>query len=609
MYPVPPELNQALRFSISDTTGVAPEQMSDMHRWMVANPSSWMLERPEVIGDDRRSGDGAYLLTGEAGCGKTTLMAQEANHFKKSTRNYVAHINFMDAFRIDPDTRNDDVMPRLGDFLKAQLEWAVADYGRHFGHNMLRTDYRAARVREIVLRESDGFLGKAKDRFMHLITDMSADDILSEPVLCAAAERWENEKQELDLSLRAIQGARSDLRVILLFDNLDNLGGPHAARCLAGILRTRKVGTLMFCAIRSENEYYAANLNTYLSDRIEVDVPNLSQVISIRTKGLASFYRETRQKTPRGIVAAGTSTARVMSKLLNDRNGYRILTSWHNSNVRQMLSYVAASRARLEASRTETELHGAILGSLIWHMDAKEDFLLTMLNPADNAASGLPFLFLKLRILAYIRKHERQCELKTLRGVFAKYGVAKDAIEQALNRLHSPTQAAGAFIRLFRDESGKAQVLLLPAGDFFFSELAYSVEFLSYQEEKKGSNQVFSSAGRLLAASNFVNNRLLPAFRKEHPYVLDHVKPTVAHQRRLRSYRRDFGYGENQWFVSGLRESLQGYAVGNSLTAVEPVRSALETDAVKAYLRSMREIQAMENQLNLVLSLDLETGA
>jgi Cdc6-like AAA superfamily ATPase len=269
---------ESLRFSISDTTGLLPREMTPNHRWLVKHPEAWRLSRSELIAHDSRMTSGVLLLTGEAGCGKTTLMAEEADNFRESSQNFVLHINFMDATRIEEDTRSEDLMPRLGSFLSAQIEANIAQHDHTFSRG-LWDDYQAARAREILVNEQGGFLNVAKGKFLARINQLSTAEVLSDSTISQAVRDFAEQRQELLTGLRAIQRVECVDRVVILLDNLDNIGGSHASRCLDVILRTRKPKTLFYCALRNENEYAAAKITTHFSERINVPAPPLAKVI------------------------------------------------------------------------------------------------------------------------------------------------------------------------------------------------------------------------------------------------------------------------------------------------------------------------------------------
>ena len=607
----PPGILEALRFSLSDTTGLSPQELTPMHQWLIQNPGSWRLSRTDLLSDERRRTSGSILVTGEAGCGKTTLMAEEADFFRTTPETFVAHINFMDAERIDEQTKDDDLIPRLGIFLTSQIEANIGEYDRRF-KTRLWDAYQAGRAKELIQHEAGGYLSEVKRKFLSSIDDMTVDAILAEPSIAKALRDHQEQFQENLMGLRAIQRVEQPDKIVIILDNLDNIGGRHAARCLDSILRKGKTKALIYCALRNENEYAAAKLSTFMSERIYVSVPSLRKIVDIRTKGAGDYYKSKHLAIPRGLATVNQESVKAMTLLERDRNGFRILTKWHNYNIRNILTFVTSRRKQLSRARSGSELHGILLSSLIWNVDGDTDFLLEMLNPSDNSAKGLPFLFLKLRILSYLRKHGGQCPMKRLTGAFSKFGVERAEVEAALTRLGTPTLVVGAFTRTLRTGSGFDSVVLLPAGDLFLTEISYSVEFLGYQEEKRGGKQSFNPIARLNAASYFVGGRLLPAFRKEHPYVRPGRRPTFRDQERLRHYREDFGFVTDQWFVSGLARSLVGYAEVNDFVqrgTLNPVEglSGEGSEAVRELLATVVAIRTMERSLNDLLDFDFES--
>lgn len=601
---------EALRFSISDTTGLLPQEMTEMARWFVANHSAWRLSRDDLRNSERRLASGSVLVVGEAGCGKTTFMAEEADHFLSSSDNFVTHVNFVDAEQISERTRDEDLLGRLGRFLTSQIEKNVGHYDYMFGTS-LWDDYQAARIKEIVQHESGRYLGRTKGKYLKAIEQMSVNDILEEPELIQALKTFENQAPENLLGLRAIQRVEGPRRIVIMLDNLDTIGGRHAASCLESIIRTVKAKTLTYFALRDENEYAAAKITTFMSERVRVTVPSLPRVLEIRLNGVEMFAKSNGKPVPDGLKGTREMLVAAAAKIAEDRNAHRILTKWYNGNVRSLLVFVSINARRISAAEPGPQLHGVMLSSLIWNVDEQNDFLLSMLNPTDQSAIVTPFLFLKLRILSYLRKQpDNQCSKARIIQTFARYGVSASEVGAALDRLRTPTSVLGAFVRQANDDNGIPHLSLLPSGDLFISETASSVEFLGYQEEKRGGKQRFDPVARLHAASYFVSRRLLPAFRREHPYISARWQPTPSDQQRLQHYREDFGYSTGKWFISGLASSLSGYAEVNHMVrgpgSLEPRTGAppQEIEAVRLLKETISEIRDMEKQLDDFLAFE-----
>jgi hypothetical protein len=295
-----------------------------------------------------------------------------------------------------------------------------------------------------------------------------------------------------------------------------------------------------------------------------------------------------------------------MKNLESNNQAFRTLTKWHNSNTRNMLAFVTVQRKQLAEAKSGPELYGALLSGLIWNVDDTTDYLLAMLNGSDNSRHGHAFVYLKLRILAFLKKHDQRCEMKRLVQVFGQYGIDRSEVEAALARLCDPTAVLGAFARKAPDERNKLLVSLLPAGELFITEVAYSCEFLGYQDLKLYEEGAFDPITRLISASRFVIDSVLPAFRNEHPYLDQRHLPTKEDQNRLARYRQDFGYDIDQWFVSRVKRSLTNYARTNQLIApdgvsVQPMLTDAQHRAVQCLAEITSQIEEMEKSLNGLL--------
>lgn len=605
MNPALTDALESLRFSLSDTTGLEAQEMSPLHAWLLRNPGAWRVSRSDLISAEARATGGSLLVVGEAGCGKTTLMAEEADLHRSSPNQFVAHINFLDADGLDHTTRFENVRNRTGRFLRAQIEKSInLVNGAQIAD--IWDDYSAARVRTILDSISGGYLNQAKKEFGPRIGQMTPAQILNESLLSQVLIDFDSQGQEGMVALRAVQRMVTVERVVVMFDNLDSLGGENASLALEAIIKTRKITGLYYFALRNENEYATANLSAYIAERICVPPPPLPEVVRTRLNGVAAYHVFRGLTPPRGLKTMTAETQKAARALGDDRT---LLAKWHNFNTRNILGFLLVHRKPMAQAMPSNEARGALLSRLIWNVDAHNDYLLAMLNGSDTSAHGKPFLFLKLRILAYLRKHDQKCDLRALVSVMGKYNVKRADVDAAVTRLSQPMTVLGAFARRSQDSSGRTQVSLLPAGDLFISEIAHSAEFLSYHDQKDRGVEEWDSIETLSSACNFAESVLLPAFLDEHPYLQEHVEPTRQDQARLLRYRDDFGYTRDQWFISAMKRSLVKYArahgVNPDATTGSPTPQEWR-DAADALVRTIGKITAMELALATVLDINFE---
>jgi len=525
----------------------------------------------------------AVLVIGERGCGKSTTMRLIQRELRNDGRLPI-FIDFEHAPELQGTIKPEKMTEKLNSFVSTQIRNCLKGGPDHnaFKASLNRTvfsDVGALELEEFEESEEGKRVMGGKDET--LLACKRAREL---------SKKYAGTEFEQFLSLTAVQTIRPQSPPVLIFDNREGLTADARSILFAkltGVLRSR---TLLFIAIRTENQSetdpieHARRIEPFQLEDVD---QSLLEIARIRNKGAYAYVQANRGSlTPRQVESAAASQYEsfktALAHLTDDAFSYRMASHWLNSDVRHFLGLMAELSRHLPRGNDARET-GAWLSTTLFRTRTHRS-LLDIFNPAHCSSTMhvLPFFFLPLRILFYVKSKGCEVPISRLRDDFAShFGIGSADIIVALNSLSKKQAGCPTPLRMYVDDKGASHVLLLKCGEEFVENAVYRFDFLAHLFDKVESASRHREFSRLAKEPGMTNSRLkllkgifvidnyvLPEFRREHPYMADpSYVLTDGERRRLRSFDELFSFGQGRWFIVGIRRSLETYASSRNLKA------------------------------------------
>lgn len=311
------------------------------------------------------------------------------------------------------------------------------------------------------------------------------------------------------------------------------------------------------------------------------------KISTVRAQGAVAYISETRPQLTQEAERQSAAIQASLQRIQADPHCVDLVEGWQNGNVRQMLNFATSVSKVLSKESDATSVKGVVFSEIVRRGASVQ--LVDVYDPRHVPTKHrLPFVFLRIRLLSYLRRNDGVKRLSEIRNAFYNhFGVAKSAVDEALDGLSSKRLANGGLVRIARalgEPGDSPHVILLPAGRVFITDIVYSCEFLAWAYEQSTNMPGITSIGRdgirvdprlqkLERAAVLVDIKLLPAFVAEHPYIVNRGRFRPADRPRLDSYRTLFGYDSGKWFIQSLADSLASYARHRGLES--PVQRAV----------------------------------
>lgn len=543
--------------------------------WLLENLGAWLFEtrRPST----KVSAARVVLVTGEAGCGKSTTMRLISLDLQRAGRLPI-FIDFSHVPTVQGRTFSEqELTESLNNHISKQVRICVEKYGRGpaYEAQLLRTVFAEVRTPEVeeLKDKNDGILDWPDESLCACVEAMKL------------AKTYDKREYEHFLSLTAVQLFLPESPPVLILDNLEGL--PATARRivigkLTAVLRPR---TALFMAIRSENRLEADVLLQDRDDEVftleDVD-ESLLDIALIRNSGARDYVLA--RSAEAGVDPTATQELseiqlatfeKAVTNLRGDDFSFAMANNWLNSNVRNFLGLMSSLSQNLPADDGLAEMRAWLSTTLFRTRTHKS--LVKIFDQAHYSSTehDLPFVFLPLRILFYIHTRGGSAPIIDLRDDFARhFGIAPQDIADAL-KLFTERQAGYPLpLRIYADSDGASHVLLLKCGEVFVNDALYRFDFLSnlfdrvedndlhrkYSRLAAGQGNMPDSKLKLLKGAAVIDHLVLPALCLEHPYMEAPRQLTQDELRRLRSYDAMFRFRRGRWFLGSLRVALEEFA-------------------------------------------------
>lgn len=544
--------------------------IGQMSRWLLGRPREWRISVAQKALLQAES-EAITLLTGEEGAGKTTAMVEALQTMAQDPTNLVVYLEFSrgDALfelnsareRIEWTCRN----------IRSKIEMALD------GESGDLKRYNGEMLRHLALTHQHPIIRELRDREGSRIRAMPAEAVVDDRATTLAIRVA---RAELDdgAALVSLQRA-TEKRLILALDNPDHWGVETVADIFRYVTTQLASDTVLIAAIRPQfatvaTDYRATpkmrtvNLHDYHS----VDL--MVRICKRRVRAAVRYARSEQPALAARLEEIRKSYRDSFSAMLCDDDMYNLACRWMNFNYRQMSDFFAKLE-RAPLVRRGPKWRSFVLRSLVKDSLTHEQF--SVLSPDSRHSAlypSLPFVFLKLRILSYLRRNGGTGivhPIQELRRVFSDaFGIAGSDIDEATRGLSMKMPSGGRMVRVVHsspDTGAPRQIVLMPAGELMASTLVFSVDMLSWTYLALGNRPrlvgpEYSPSVKLANAMALIEGTLLPALLREHPYMAVGRNATEEERVRLERYARLFGFGPEKWYIQELGASLIRYCSG-----------------------------------------------
>lgn len=257
--------------------------------------------------------------------------------------------------------------------------------------------------------------------------------------------------------------------------------------------------------------------------------------------------------------------------LQQDDFGFAMANRWLNYDMRSFLGFMS-SLSRNPPTEDGPEVLDW-LSTRLFRTHTPESLVEVLAPYYCHTKNDLPLSFLPLRILFYIQTRGGNVSMADLRADFGShFGIMPGDIRHAIQRLARVEAGCPRPLRLDIDAHGGGHVLLLNCGEVFVDHALCRPDFLAklfdsheylhhrYGWLAAGRPEMPDSRLRLLKGAAVIDQLLLPALCKEHPYLERPRRLTSEEVTRLQSYDQMFRFRNERWFIGSLRSALEQFA-------------------------------------------------
>ena len=546
-------------------------------KWLKADASRWRVPRVTEV---RSEGQGSLvaLFIGEEGSGKTTQLDADMGRFLPAD-SLVVRLDFTNAAALLA-AEDDRIEPALGRYVQNQVEAAVTSGG---SWELYRRGYR----RQVVLRKASNHLTSVKDKYAAEIAnnELCDDTLQNDATVQEAVDNYVKGLTLHEQGIHALEAVQELVgrRAVFVVDNVDHLREKKVDKIFSTISGSMRSDTIALIAARTEHERLTGifrHRRRVVKTRLDNDGA-VYDILKTRVDSAESYTKIFHPQWADEAELLATQLVHAKDTVWSDPKSRRVVQDWQNGNVRHILSFFSELAPNLNHRDTSVRsTRGLVYAEMV--RKGSDPKLLEIFSPQHVACSlhNLPFVYLKLRLLAYLRRTgAKPVAISKIHDDFsAHFGIAPTVVDSALDTLGSISEVSGAFLRRTSDFSAfkfgdGGDVVLLPAGTCFIDEIVYGVDYLSWLHDASPKLHFDPNTGlriseiKLEKALVAVDRLLLPRFFDEHPYLSKNRALSDDERERLSSYLELFDYGSGKWFVLRLRDELSEYAASRGISA------------------------------------------
>lgn len=563
-------IRQAFHFIRERAEAIDTARRAPFVTWLLDNPVEWIVPvaQRELL---EATNEAITLLVGEEGSGKTTALSTARSRLEDDPTNLVAVVDFSTGTQIANPRNAIERAEWIARNIRIKIEEWLEKHPADFDA------YNAEIIRMQVRTGNHALLREQKRTRWSAISTMTANELLADPQVNIAVRVAETAIPQDDiLSLRAIQEV-PNRRVVIVLDNPDHWGYAMVQDIFRTVTTQLVQDTVLLAAIRPNFE--RASIDYRQTPRLRTiylhQHHNKDLVLRISRKRIRAVARWARvnqssevQEEVRRLQEYYKTT---FDRIGVDKDVYRLVCRWTNYNYRQITDFFVSLKDAPDPLQNMSRWRSYVLRRLV--KDTIPTHLLKIFQPDQRYCSmypGLPFVFLRLRLLSYLKRQLGTGRYPTIHQIQSDFGsgfgISAGDIEGALRWLSAKAPSCGQLLR-FVPEDGPAPlraVVLLPAGELMINTLVFNMDFLSWCYMELGNppetpEPEYWPRVKLSNAVGLLSGTILPAFYMEHPYMRVEVDPQRGEGDRLVKYGSMFGYGPGKWYIEELAASMRRY--------------------------------------------------
>ncbi|WP_282005986.1 hypothetical protein [Propioniciclava sinopodophylli] len=567
----------------------AAEGAHEVEAWLAQTPNAWLnsLRRPDI---DQSFRDKVFVVVGEAGSGKSTLMDVITDR-ESAAGNFPVYFDFKNSPLMVGKTETEAIIGALYQTMRRRIHRSLEDVGQ-------LSALRAARIRHAVINFDT-------DPFVKLRADYPGIQEFSEPELLACVEaeelalRYEAENSRSFLTLMAAQYLSTHVRTTFLIDNVEGLSARSRLLLFDILNAVHTAKTLVVVAIRSEHVRETARLpqgkpgDPYV---LAHDRSSFMSIARIRNDGALLYARENFEADDLGraerLHADFESSLQVVEQ---NPYLYALFTGWLNENVRDFLGLLADISSVLPQLKGRS-VNGYISTRLLEkHAHPSLSRIFDAKRQYTTRYKDLPFVFLPLRVLAYLNCRNSSVRMDDMVYDFQEsFGISEGSLRRAVEMLSADETGKPYLVRV-EEFDDTERIHLVRCGETFIRQVVFQCDYLqTLYDQVEHPPHIRDGLGyselKLRRSLAVVENLIIPGFMDEHPYV-SKKRATNRMRARLAAYEQMFSYKAGHWFIGALRRSLTTYAKDRQAAGVELSVVAAPTVA---------KLHAMEDRLDAV---------
>lgn len=334
------------------------ELIPQPHRWLLGHPSAWHATR---FDEPLEGAQKIIIYNGEAGTGKTTQLDYDAARLDARDDTIVIRLDFSQATLASCPASDFD--KKLWDVIAGQVDTVIERYG-------VEVPYRAALHALYMQTQGGAKIARLRARFGRNgetpYTDMNPSQLATcEPIRKALARS--EKKSGPTLSLPAAQNIPG-YRTVVCVDNMDHLGIDKVEKLFQHLNLAIEGDTLAYIAVRSEHYHLLKRFKherPVVQRNFHVEEDLVFSIANARCQGAISYAQECVPEQLHEIRQYVRRMTDLVADIKEDNHSKTILNSWHNGDLRQMLSFLSQTSWSTYKRFSQASVRSLVYRSLV----------------------------------------------------------------------------------------------------------------------------------------------------------------------------------------------------------------------------------------------------